>query len=65
MPWKMYVQPLCSLHYRVPPVDSGVFHVLLRGFIGVSLCCFFRNVQFVEMRVHYNHSAQRDTNEPT
>jgi hypothetical protein len=33
-----------SLCYPVPPVDSGVFQVLLRGFIGVSLRCFFRNV---------------------
>jgi hypothetical protein len=31
----------CSHRYRVPPVDSGVFHVLLRRFMGVSLSCFF------------------------
>jgi hypothetical protein len=36
----------CSFRHRVPPADSGVFHVLLRGFIGVTLRCFFRNVQF-------------------
>ena len=45
----MYTHTInCSHRYRVPPVDSGVFHVLLRGFVGISLHCFFRNVQFVE-----------------